>query len=319
MVRAQSEAANTAALPTVLQRRRPLEHRPLCHRVDDRLHPLGVLRDGLGHPGGLQGQHADAVRAELGGQVDPGALARERAGDRAADGATAATRPACRVKNPTQDTWFVTRDGQALTRAIAAADPGDRLNVFGTCRGNYVIGKDLRVFGNPQASAPTTLDGRGSGRVLTVVPDLLTSVTVTLSRLVVTGGGEGGIEVGEGTTVTLTASTVRGNTATNRVGAGIQNGGDLTLNATTVTGNRAALDGGGIDNFGDLTLNASRLTRNTAGRGGGGLFNEGVATLNFSRVTGNTAADPGGGILSVNTLTLNHTVVSGNVPDDCAC
>jgi hypothetical protein len=90
MVRAQSEAANTAALPTVLQRRRPLEHRPLCHRVDDRLHPLGVLRDGLGHPGGLQGQHADAVRAELGGQVDPGALARERAGDRAADGAAPA-------------------------------------------------------------------------------------------------------------------------------------------------------------------------------------------------------------------------------------
>jgi nitrous oxidase accessory protein NosD len=236
-----------------------------------------------------------------------------------APAAGAATRPACRVKNPTQDIWFATRDGQALTRAIAAADPGDRLNVFGTCRGNYVIGKDLRVFGNPQASSPTTLDGRGSGRVLTVVPDLLASVTVTLARLVVTGGGEGGIEVGEGTTVTLTASTVRGNTATNRVGAGIQNGGDLTLNATTVTGNRAALDGGGIYNFGDLTLNASRLTRNTAGRGGGGLFNEGVAVLNFSRVTGNTAADPGGGILSVNTLTLNHTVVSGNVPDDCAC
>jgi nitrous oxidase accessory protein NosD len=236
-----------------------------------------------------------------------------------APAAGAATRPACRVKNPTQDTWFATRDGQALTRAIAAADPGDRLNVFGTCRGNYVIGKDLRVFGNPQATAPTVLDGRGSGRVLTVVPDLRSTVTVTLARLVVTGGGEGGIEVGEGTAVTLTASTVRGNAATNRVGAGIQNGGDLTLNATTVTGNRAALDGGGIYNFGDLTLNSSRLTRNTTGGGGGGLFNEGVAVLSSSRVTGNTAAGPGGGILDVNTLTLNHTVVSGNVPDDCAC
>lgn len=60
---------------------------------------------------------------------------------------------------------------------------------------------DLRVFGNPQATAPTTLDGRGSGRVLTVLPSLLSSVTVTLTRLVVIGGGEGGIEVGEGTTV----------------------------------------------------------------------------------------------------------------------
>jgi nitrous oxidase accessory protein NosD len=233
--------------------------------------------------------------------------------------AAAAGQPACRVKNPTQDTWFATQDGRALTRAIAAANPGDRLNVFGTCGGNFVIDKDLRVFGNTQATAPTTLDGRGSGRVLTVLPSLRSSVSVRLTRLVVTGGGEGGIEVGEGTTVTLTSSTVRGNTATNRVGAGIANGGDLTLNSTIVTGNRAALDGGGVYNFGDLTLNSSRLTRNTSGGGGGGLFNEGTAVLNFSRVTGNTAAGPGGGILDVNTLILNSTVVSGNVPDDCAC
>jgi hypothetical protein len=236
-----------------------------------------------------------------------------------APAAGAAAPPSCRVKNPTQDTWFATQDGRALTRAIAAANPGDRLNVFGTCRGNYVVDKSLRIFGNPQATAPTTLDGRGSGRVLTVLPTLTSTVTVTLGRLVVTGGGEGGIEVGEGTIVTLASSTVRGNAATNRIGAGIANGGDLTLNATTVTANRAALDGGGIYNFGDLTLNSSRLTRNTTGGGGGGLFNEGTAVLNLSRVTGNTAAGPGGGILDVNTLTLNSTVVSGNVPDDCAC
>jgi nitrous oxidase accessory protein NosD len=236
-----------------------------------------------------------------------------------APAAGAAAPPACRVKNPTQDTWFATRDGRALTRAIAAAHPGDRLNVFGTCRGNYVIDKSLRVFGNTVATAPTVLDGNGRGRVLTVLPQLSATVTVTLARLVVTGGGEGGIEVGEGTVVALNRSTVRGNTATNRVGAGIQNGGDLTLNDTTVTGNRAVLDGGGIYNFGDLTLNNSRLTRNTTGTVGGGLFNEGTAVLNRSRVTGNTAADIGGGILSVNTLELNATVVSGNVPDDCAC
>jgi nitrous oxidase accessory protein NosD len=235
-----------------------------------------------------------------------------------APAAGAAVPPACRVKNPTQDTWFATQDGQALTRAIARANPGDRLNVFGTCRGNFVIDKSLRVFGNTVATAPTVLDGSGSGRVLTVLPQLNSTVTVTLARLVVTGGGEGGIEVGEGTVVTLSSSTVRGNRATNRVGAGIQNGGDLTLNRTTVTGNRAALDGGGIYNFGELTLNHSKLTRNTAGGGGGGLFNEGTAVLNYSWVTGNVAAF-GGGILSVNTLELNSTVVSGNVPDDCAC
>jgi nitrous oxidase accessory protein NosD len=236
-----------------------------------------------------------------------------------APAAGATTPPACRVKNTTQDTWFATWDGRALTRAIAAAKPGDRLNVFGTCRGNYVIAKSLRVFGSTDATAPTVLDGGGSGRVLTVLPQLDSTVTVTLARLIVTGGGEGGIEVGEGTVVALNRSTVRRNAATNRVGAGIQNGGDLTLNNTAVTGNRAVLDGGGIYNFGDLTLNSSRLTRNTTGGGGGGLFNEGTAVLNFSRVTENIAGGPGGGILNVNTLELNSTVVSGNVPDDCAC
>ena len=205
--------------------------------------------------------------------------------------AAGAAPPACRVKNPTQDTWFATSTGAALTRAIAAANPGDRLNVFGRCRGSYAITKDLRLFGNTNRQAPTVLDGAGAAGVLFVNE----RVTVTLTRLTVTGGD-----------------------ATVRVGGGIQNGGLLTLNRTTVTGNRAASDGGGIYNYGTLTLNGSRLTGNVAGGGGGGLFSEGVATLNDSTVTGNTAAF-GGGILSVNTLTLHHTTVSGNVPDDCSC
>jgi nitrous oxidase accessory protein NosD len=205
--------------------------------------------------------------------------------------AAVAAPPACRVKNPTQDTWFATETGQALTRAIAAADPGDRLNVFGRCRGSFSIDKALRIFGNTNRLAPTVLDGAGAAGVLFVNE----RVTVTLTRLTITGGN-----------------------ATVRVGGGIQNGGILTLNRSTVTGNRSASDGGGIYNYGNLTLNDSRLTANTAGGGGGGLFSEGVATLNRSAVTGNTAAY-GGGILSVNTLTLNQTTVSGNLPDDCAC
>ena len=205
--------------------------------------------------------------------------------------AAGAAPPACRVKNPTQDTWFATSTGAALTRAIAAANPGDRLNVFGRCRGSFSIEKDLRIFGSTNRQAPTVLDGAGGGGVLFVNE----RVTVSLTRLTITGGN-----------------------ATVRVGGGIQNGGLLTLNRTTVTGNRAASDGGGIYNYGTLTLNNSRLAGNVSGGGGGGLFSEGQATLNYSTVTRNTAAF-GGGILSVNTLVLNHTTVSGNVPDDCSC
>jgi predicted outer membrane repeat protein len=205
--------------------------------------------------------------------------------------AAGAAPPACRVKNPTQDSWFATSTGAALTRAIAAANPGDRLNVFGRCRGSFSIEKDLKLYGTTNRQAPTVLDGAGAAGVLFVNE----RVTVSLTRLTITGGN-----------------------ATVRVGGGIQNGGLLTLNRTTVTGNRAASDGGGIYNYGTLTLNHSRLTSNVSGGGGGGLFSEGVATLNDSTVTKNTAAF-GGGILSVNTLTLNRTTVSGNVPDDCLC
>jgi predicted outer membrane repeat protein len=208
--------------------------------------------------------------------------------------AAGAAPPSCRVKNPTQGSWFATQTGAALTRAINAANPGDRLNVFGRCRGSFSIEKDLQLFGTTNRQAPTVLDGAGG-----------------------TGGG-GVLFVNERVTVTLTRLTITGGNATVRVGGGIQNGGHLTLTRSTVTGNRSASDGGGIYNYGNLTLNDTRVSANTAGGGGGGLFSEGLATLNRSTVTGNTAAY-GGGILSVNTLTLNQTTVSGNVPDDCAC
>ena len=76
--------------------------------------------------------------------------------------AAAAAPPACRVKNPTQDTWFATWSGQALTRAIAAANPSDRLNVFGRCRGSFSIGKDLSVLARPNGWTRPSWTGAGA-------------------------------------------------------------------------------------------------------------------------------------------------------------
>ena len=118
--------------------------------------------------------------------------------------------PTCRVKNPTQDTWFTTWSGQALTRAIAAANPGDRLNVFGRCRGSFSIGRDLSVFGTTNRLDPTILDG---------------------------GGREGVLFVNERVTVTLTRLTITGGNASVRVGGGILSVNTLTLNQTVVSGN----------------------------------------------------------------------------------
>src|SRR4051812_7392779 len=82
--------------------------------------------------------------------------------------ATAATPKQCRVKNVAQDTWFATDSGVALTRALAAAHPGDRLNVFGTCRGSFAVTVDLTIAGSRSLTTPTVLRGGGAtaGRIL---------------------------------------------------------------------------------------------------------------------------------------------------------
>ena len=217
----------------------------------------------------------------------------------------------CRVKNATQDSWFATDSGLALTRAIAAARSGDRLNVFGTCRGSFTPVVDLTIVGSRSASQPTTLLGADTGRILGTVPD----TSVRLLRLTLRGGTAGGIHVTEGATVVLSHSSVVGSSTTGRAGGGIQNGGDLTINSSRIVGNSTDNDGGGIFNFGDLEVNDSVINRNEAAGTGGGLFNEGSATLNRSQVRFNV----GGGILDVAGITLNDTVVSDNTPFDCSC
>ncbi len=57
--------------------------------------------------------------------------------------------------------------GASLQAAIDAARPGTTLEVHGTCRGNFVITKDLRLTGRGHRP---TLDGGGSGTVVTVPP-----------------------------------------------------------------------------------------------------------------------------------------------------
>jgi hypothetical protein len=221
----------------------------------------------------------------------------------------------CRVKNTSQDTWFATDSGLALTRALAAAEDGDRLNVFGTCRGAFTVEDDVWIAGATSAKNPTTLRGTSAGRILGTVPD----TDVRLSRLTFTGGQSGGLGFSEGSTVALVRSTVIGNSSGAFAGGGIQNGADLlTISQSRIVRNQTENDGGGIFNFGDLVVNDSVINRNTATGVGGGLFSEGEAVLNRSRVRFNTASS-GGGITSVAGLTLNDTIVSDNIPDDCSC
>ncbi|MDQ3773089.1 MAG: hypothetical protein M3461_01200 [Pseudomonadota bacterium] len=67
------------------------------------------------------------------------------------------------------------------------------------------------------------------------------------------------------------------------------NGDLLTLTNSTVSGNSAGDRGGGVENSGTVTLTSSTVSGNASGRVAGGLFNTGTVMLVQSLLSGNTA------------------------------
>jgi hypothetical protein len=127
-------------------------------------------------------------------------------------------------------------------------------------------------------------------------------------------------------TLTLTDSTISGNSATYG-GGGVYNIlGTVTLsnstisdNSTsyTISGNSASYGrGGGVSNhYGTATLNNSTISGNSAGNRGGGVYNNlsGTATLSNSTISGNSAGSRGGGVYNnCGTATLSRTLIAGN-------
>ena len=72
--------------------------------------------------------------------------------------------------------------------------------------------------------------------------------------------------------------------------ASLNSGGTLTLTNSTVSGNSARHRGGGVYNNGTATLTNSTVSGNDAYYGGGGVFNSGTLTLTNSTVSGNNFA-----------------------------
>lgn len=173
-------------------------------------------------------------------------------------------------------TWTVDCDtAPSLQPLVAALPTGAVLDVKGTCLGTVVIGKDLTIRGAHGA----TLDGNGSGPVLTV----LAGAYVVVDNIVITGGA-------------ANASTAVG---------GIANAGHLTLIRSRVIGNIAigsALAVGGIESLPAATavlrMDRTEVSDNTAqviipdagpALATGGVRTEGSVTLDRSQVLRNHA------------------------------
>ena len=142
------------------------------------------------------------------------------------------------------------------------------------------------------ASGPTAtkLDGLGACRVLFV--------------------GSGNVK--------LEGLTIQGGSAA--TGAGISNAGALTVSSSTIAGNTATAHGGGIASSGTLTVSNSTVTGNAAASQGGGIFNSGTANLSFTTVSGNGAGS-GGGVFAAaaGATTLEGTVLARSTSGgDCA-
>ena len=149
---------------------------------------------------------------------------------------------------------------------------------------------------------------------------MLDSLTIAHGSAV-NGGG-----ISTDGTLTVSNSTVAGNSASSS-GGGISNDGFLTVINSTLTGNWAVHGlGGGIYNFsllsdGTVTLSNSTLSNNSASNGGG-IYNDipedpfggggtGPVTITGSTLSGNSAAY-GGGIYNAGTLTVGNSTLSTN-------
>ena len=256
--------------------------------------------------------------------------------------------PSCAVSNQGNH-----NDYGSLQAAVTAATPGDTLKIKGTCIGTTSVDRDITLRGVGNA----TLDGNAQGRVLrigsgtTTIRDLTitngktsslgggiyVATAAVLDHVLVTGNEAGatqfggGIEADLGSSLTLTHSTVSGNSAGSSGGIDMFQA-NASLTKSTVAGNRATRspstdpDGcafgdlnlkyacaGGIWNYqGRLALIDSSVTGNTAAYRGGGiatyvrLFDNGaprsgLTTLSgTSSISSNSAGDSGGGIFLVN-------------------
>jgi hypothetical protein len=119
-------------------------------------------------------------------------------------------------------------------------------------------------------------------------------------------------------TLTVSGSTLSGNSAASGAGGIDNDEGTVTVSGSTLSGNCAAVDGGAIYNAsGALTVTNSTLEGNSAGFAGGGIINSNGATLTVtgSTLTGNCALF-GGGIWSWGTLIVASSGFTGNSATD---
>ena len=117
------------------------------------------------------------------------------------------------------------------------------------------------------------LDGNNTGVTLTIA----TTVPVTISNILITGGGNsdcgGGLFVASDASITLDDGvTITGNQANNGAGVYVANTGRLTMNGGAISSNTSSYDGGGVylNPAAEFVMNSGTLNDNSCGASGKG-------------------------------------------------
>jgi hypothetical protein len=189
----------------------------------------------------------------------------------------------------------------------------------------FLTGAELEISDALTIQGPgqdlLTIDAQQMSRVLRFSS---TTGDLELMGLSFTGGqssgpameqGGGGIRFDSSGTLSLSHSTVAGNTS-NSAGGGIYAySGDVNLSSSTVSGNSSGFRGGGIySRHGSASLMNSSVRDNSSTFSGGGVaVYGGGLSLTSSTVSGNTSQNNGGGIaVNRGILSLIGSTVSDN-------
>ncbi len=221
---------------------------------------------------------------------------------------------------------IVLQSGQTYTLSRDTA-PGDDNTA---AQDDLDIAATITIQGNgatvQRSSALTcNMDGANQADEFRIF-HVLSGGNLTLDNITVRNGcadpsSGGGIFVDTNGQLTITNSTISGNSAKfegggSGGGGGIENnGGTVTITNSTISGNLSFAFAGGINNFGGtgtVTITNSTISGNSAQNDGGGIWNGGTLTITNSTISGNSTQDNGGGIWNGETLTITNSTISGN-------
>jgi hypothetical protein len=207
--------------------------------------------------------------------------------------------------------------GSVLRGNTTGAAPGNGGGLHLTGAGTVAV-EGSRVLDNTAAA-------EGGGLWNSATGEMDVSDTV-LRRNVAAGAAAdqgGGALFNDGGTLAVSDSTIGDNDATGAAGSGggiLNNLGTLTVTGTTLTGNTAVRAGGGVEaNVGSTTLLDVEMVGNDTGSNpgnGGALHLTGAGTVTWTdgAATGNTATNEGGGLWNsaTGTMTVVGVTITGN-------